>query len=289
MARDGPTVLAPVRDTDASLVELLGVVLDKGVVLHLDLMISVADIPLVGVSIRAALAGIETMLAHGMMDRWDGKTRAWVQRSISRDVPLDAGEVVRQRLLVSLQSVPRGTWQPGVLYVTDRRVLVFRREPRAVLWEVARAHLLGAREEARSERVSAAPRRIVELTSEGGAVRVGTMDPSALLAELALPLTKGQPDDVAPLRGRLWYLEPRSGVWRAGEGALEGGILEWRSAFDAAPLFALRVAELSSVKLAPSHAVVGDVVTLTHPKGDVHLGGEVEPWIARIAEEVECL
>lgn len=285
MAHDRPTVLAPVRDTDASLVELLGVILDKGVVLHLDLMISVADVPLVGVSIRAALAGIETMLAHGMMERWDAKTRAWVQRSISRDVPLDAGEVVRQRLLVSIQSAPRGTWQPGALYVTDRRVLVFRREPRALLWEVARTHLLGAREEASSER---APRRIVELTSEAGSVRIGTTDPSPLLAELALPVTQGPRDDVTPLRGRLWYLEPRSGVWRAGAGTLEGGVLEWRSTFDAAPLLALRVADLSSVRLAPSHAIVGNVVTFTHPGGDVHLGGEVEPWIARIAKEFEC-
>jgi hypothetical protein len=55
---------------------LLDRVLDKGVVLYADIIVSVAGIPLIGVNLRAALAGMETMLSYGVMQEWDQKVRA---------------------------------------------------------------------------------------------------------------------------------------------------------------------------------------------------------------------
>ena len=65
--------MKPTRE--CGLVELLDKILDKGGLLNADVIISVAGIPLVGVNLRAALAGIETMLQYGMMEAWDESVR----------------------------------------------------------------------------------------------------------------------------------------------------------------------------------------------------------------------
>jgi hypothetical protein len=66
----------PTRDTHATLVDLLDRVLDKGLILDADLIIHVAGIPLLGVKLRAALAGMETMLKYGIWQDWDEAQRA---------------------------------------------------------------------------------------------------------------------------------------------------------------------------------------------------------------------
>ncbi len=66
----------PTRDTHATLVDLLDRVLDKGLVLDADLIIQVAGIPLLGVKLRTALAGMETMLRYGIWKDWDEAQRA---------------------------------------------------------------------------------------------------------------------------------------------------------------------------------------------------------------------
>ena len=43
--------------------------------INADIIISVADIPLIGVNLRAALAGMETMLEYGVMEEWDKTLR----------------------------------------------------------------------------------------------------------------------------------------------------------------------------------------------------------------------
>lgn len=60
----------------ATLVDLLDRVLDKGVYLRADLVISVAGIPLIGVTLSAAVAGVETLLDYGIMSDWDQAIRA---------------------------------------------------------------------------------------------------------------------------------------------------------------------------------------------------------------------
>jgi hypothetical protein len=68
--------MEPTRDTHATLVDLLDRVLDKGLVLDADLIIHVAGIPLLGVKLRAYLAGMETMLKYGIWQDWDEAQRA---------------------------------------------------------------------------------------------------------------------------------------------------------------------------------------------------------------------
>lgn len=61
---------------EAGLVDLLDRVLDRGLVIHADIMITLAGIPLVGLNLRAQLAGIETMMADPQMRAWDARIRA---------------------------------------------------------------------------------------------------------------------------------------------------------------------------------------------------------------------
>jgi hypothetical protein len=69
--------MEPMHNAHATLVDLLDRVLDKGLVIHADLIISVAGVPLIGVNLRAVVAGMETMLEYGVMKEWDERTRAW--------------------------------------------------------------------------------------------------------------------------------------------------------------------------------------------------------------------
>jgi len=76
------------------IVDLLDRLLDKGLLLNADIVITVAGIPLLGVSLNAALAGMETMLHHGMLEDWDRSTRAWHLRQARIEPPLQGWEVL---------------------------------------------------------------------------------------------------------------------------------------------------------------------------------------------------
>ncbi|MBI2851917.1 MAG: gas vesicle protein [Chloroflexi bacterium] len=62
-------------ETRATLADLLERVLDRGLVIDADLIIQVAGIPLLGIKLRAAIAGMETMLRYGTWQEWDEALR----------------------------------------------------------------------------------------------------------------------------------------------------------------------------------------------------------------------
>lgn len=55
----------PTKTEEHAVVELLDVLLEEGVVVQADIVVTVADIPLVGISLRAAVAGIARMAEYG--------------------------------------------------------------------------------------------------------------------------------------------------------------------------------------------------------------------------------
>jgi len=65
--------MQPTRAGRAGIVDLLERVLEKGLVLDADLIISLAGVPLIAVSLRAAIAGVETMAKYGMMTELIGQ------------------------------------------------------------------------------------------------------------------------------------------------------------------------------------------------------------------------
>jgi hypothetical protein len=67
--------MEPRRDDDDAIVDLLDCILRDGVILQADVIISVAEVPLVGLQLRAALAGMDTMTRYGLLTDWDEETR----------------------------------------------------------------------------------------------------------------------------------------------------------------------------------------------------------------------
>lgn len=59
--------MEPERTGRATLVDLLDRILEKGLVLNADLVISLAGVPLIAVSLNAAIASVETMQRYGLM------------------------------------------------------------------------------------------------------------------------------------------------------------------------------------------------------------------------------
>ncbi|MBM3142926.1 MAG: gas vesicle protein [Chloroflexi bacterium] len=139
--------MEPTRDTQATLVDLLDRVLDKGLMLDADLIIHVAGIPLLGIKLKAALAGMETMLKYGIWQDWDAAQRAIAteEQRRKKGVPLAPGEEVLVKMFTS-QWYSKGiyhNWRPGHIYVTDRRVFLFRKEPAEVLFQVPYEEIKG--------------------------------------------------------------------------------------------------------------------------------------------------
>lgn len=131
--------MKPTKDVECTLVDVLDRILDKGIILNADVIIHVAGIPLIGINLRAALAGIETMLDYGMMEAWDESIRAWYAKEYANkiDVPLHENEKIILKTFGSYYNNSRiySAWQHGHLYLTNKRLLLFRKEPAGILFQ----------------------------------------------------------------------------------------------------------------------------------------------------------
>ena len=78
--------MEPTREKNATLVDVLDRALNKGLLINADIIISVADIPLIGVNLKAAIAGMETMLEYGMMRDWDEALRAIAREERAKQI-----------------------------------------------------------------------------------------------------------------------------------------------------------------------------------------------------------
>jgi len=104
--------LQPERDSRGALSRLVEVLLDKGVYLDLDLVITVAEVPLIAVDIRAAIAGVETMIEYGFRGPWEGAAAG------GRPASSPADEVVLRSDARYRESRATGrVWRDGTLTV----------------------------------------------------------------------------------------------------------------------------------------------------------------------------
>ncbi|MCL7416752.1 MAG: gas vesicle protein [Halalkalicoccus sp.] len=67
--------MEPTRPEGHAIVDVLDVLLTKGAIVQADVVVTVADIPLVGINLRAAIAGMTTMVEYGMFTEWDEEIR----------------------------------------------------------------------------------------------------------------------------------------------------------------------------------------------------------------------
>jgi len=61
----------PEKTEEHALVDLVDVVLRDGAMIQADVVVTVADVPLVGIDLRAAVAGVSTMRDYGFLGTWD--------------------------------------------------------------------------------------------------------------------------------------------------------------------------------------------------------------------------
>ena len=85
--------MEPTKNENA-LVDVLDVLLRDGAVIRADVVISVADVPLVGLKLSAAIAGMETMTEYGLFEAWDTSRR---NAAIARRQYTDSGSPRRIR------------------------------------------------------------------------------------------------------------------------------------------------------------------------------------------------
>lgn len=227
--------MEPQREVHATLGDLLERVFDKGVVLKVDLVIGVAGIPLIGISLHAAIAAIETMLEYGMMVDLDADARAYATREAQRrPLGLQPGEYTVLDVYGSYHH-PRGisrTWRPGRLVLTNRRLMLVRPMPAEVLFETGLSAIVGIGRTAH-ENISGGRRETLCLAlADGTLAALYTGQPDLVEASLKETLQRlGQEvteispthikrlDPSAVAEGQLWHhWVPKRGsaLWKSG-------------------------------------------------------------------------
>jgi len=235
-------------------VDLLDRVLEKGLVINADLIISVAGIPLLGVNLRAALAGMETMLKYGLMREWDERTREWERKHIKKREPLLVAE---EEILLRMygahwhsEGIFRA-WRPGHLYLTNKRLFLFRSQAGEMLFETALAKIKGLAIK-RETRFMGIERDMVYLTLNPersaylyaekprelqeairGRMKVLSLplDENPVLSPIDAEIDRLLAGDEITAEAKMWYQVPASGImgetWRAGRLYLTDKRLFW--------------------------------------------------------------
>jgi len=237
--------MEPTRNTHATLIDLLDRILDKGLVIHADIIVSVAGVPLIGVNLRTALAGMETMLKYGVMQAWDEKTRTWEKEyRKKKEISLLQGEEVILKMLGSYyysQGIYTA-WRYGYLFLTNKRLILFHGDFGEILFEIPLEKIRGLAIRHTEYFTQYSTREELYLLLEGDKVaRLSATDVGQLKnaikkricemglnleRELILPvleqraikfLTKGEQ---IICNGKMWYLMDNHGIlgntWRPG-------------------------------------------------------------------------
>ena len=126
--------MKPTKDFDATLVDLLERILDKGIVLHADVIIHVAGIPLLGLSLKACIAGMETMLRYGIWNDWDEAQRIYAIKEIEKNNFI-LNEKVFLKTFVSIlfNKCANESWKSGFLYITSNKLIISQNKSKDVL------------------------------------------------------------------------------------------------------------------------------------------------------------
>lgn len=262
--------MEPVREYQVTLVDLLDRVLDKGLVIQADLIISVAGIPLIGLNLRAAIAGMETMVKYGIMRDWDEAIRAQEGKTPERQSPtLAPGEEIIDSMLGSKLYI-RGiydTWVSGRIFLTNKRIILYQRAFHDTVFEtpiekieriapgngenslgmvLEEIQMVLNSGELVSFRVESARDFMELIDSLGGDL---SLELDAELIQRYLPPALYFLDDGEELlcRGKAWHLASPTGspglmgkLWRPGTLYLTDRRLAWVSAFDAQSTFEVK-------------------------------------------------
>ena len=92
--------MEPTRDSQATLLDLLERILDKGLILDADIIVSIAGIPLLGIKLNAAIASMDTMIKYGIWKEWDDAQRLMASAEYSRAGSVSATRIVDKTVAI---------------------------------------------------------------------------------------------------------------------------------------------------------------------------------------------
>ena len=301
--------MRPARECE--FVDLLDKLLNKGLVLNADLIISVAGLPLIGVNLKAALAGIETMLEYGMMEAWDQSTREWYAKEYAKKgtVPLAKGEEVILKTFGSFwdRRWISPTWRPGFFYLTNKRLFLFRKEPAEMLFEVPLDKLEGLmiNKEMRYRK----EREELYIQYDCGEVaRIHVSNVMELKdaieksvgkrLEKEIPIFQEQclmPEGEETIRAeKLWYLFPAMGIlgetWKPGRLYLTNKRLFWVYRVDNQKMFEVPLDKITSASInfngkKPGISAGEKILTIGYDGGAALFGGD-EQRLGRMMDAI---
>ena len=305
--------MQPQRQPRATMTDLIERVMDKGVVVKLDLIVGVAGIPLIGISLHAAIAAIETMLQYGMMEDWDSRTRAVGNGEAEwRQLALRPGEQIQVELYGSYHHTEGiwRVWRPGRLLLTDQRLLLIRPVPREILFAAQVSAIAGVGRIQR-ENIAGGRRDITCLALEDGTLAaLYTAEPDVLeafladrLQRLGRTVTELSAADVGSLgfgaaaAGQLWHRwRPGDGQaqWKSGWAVLTADELTWRADVGPGVLLRVPLAQIGNLTVERrdlGNLGVRDVLVMSHGAGGrqaeaLFTGENISDWpeaIRRVA------
>ena len=104
--------LQATRDGASTLVDVIDRVLDKGLVINADILVSVAGVELLGIKLRAALASFETAAKYGLEfpSGTNIRTAAWEEAKSGRETCPECGKKVPVAELLGEDGCPWCGW-----------------------------------------------------------------------------------------------------------------------------------------------------------------------------------
>ena len=286
----------PVRRRETTLNDLLDRLLTKGLMLNSDVVVTVSGIPLLGLNLRLALAGMSTMLRYGFMTDWDAAIRSVAQKKQAEEGPrLEEGERVLLSLFGSCwysQGI-YSAWRPGLIYLTNTRLLLYRQEPSEMLLDI-QLKLINDMDVRQVAHFSGRDRQEVWLTlASGDVVRLHSADSEQLLAALEKARLLAGPKNVespaADGREAIWFMATDGmgkHTWRPGSFCVQEGGLCWRETSGQGLSFRVFAADVMTVELIAED-------TLSGPDGstvmEVNYLGRLNPKKAYFSGDAEAL
>ncbi|MHB8126374.1 MAG: gas vesicle protein [Desulfitobacteriaceae bacterium] len=257
--------LAPAYHREATINDLIDRLLVKGVLLKTDLIIGVAGIPLLGVNLNLALAGMSTMLRFGFMRDWDEAIRAYESEQCHRkganvNLTLQQGEVIIWSGYAShwYEQGIYAAWRPGIMYLTDHRLTLIRQEPYELLIEVPYHEIVKLEFRQNTNFTGVEREELQILLRSGDLHRVYVAELHRVLEFLSRKtdfnmdlMQSDKSVKLSPDWFKAWYRTDANlgGQWRPGEFYVEEGRLLWHTGRKERPLFSLWPPDLLSCKL----------------------------------------
>lgn len=112
MMNQSNSAMEPQRSREGTLLHVVETLLDKGLVLNADIMVSVAGVELLGIRVRAALASFETAARYGLdfPAGTDRETVAWQEAIEQKDTCPECGKRAELKQLMD-EYCPWCGWQ----------------------------------------------------------------------------------------------------------------------------------------------------------------------------------